>query len=246
MNMNRRNVLLGLGTAAAGSGAVFGSGAFTQVSATRDVAVSVAEDSGSVVELTLGASGSSGTDVGGADDLAQATTSNGVLQFNLNNEAINAGSTLQLGDPDNPDSDPAFSIGDGTTFTTNDNSAGSLAEALAVSVEITNTGGTPNASLEIEFSGSDGTLDETTDGGDVNELDSSFGSVNTTARLDNNSIIGSSDQDAKFLLNSPDDDGITAAEGALRLTVEETSSPSSASGFDVTIRAAKASNITST
>ena len=42
--MNRRNVLLGLGTAAAGSGIVFGSGAFTQVQADRQLAVEIAGD----------------------------------------------------------------------------------------------------------------------------------------------------------------------------------------------------------
>ncbi|WP_434522837.1 hypothetical protein [Halorubrum sp. AS12] len=43
--MNRRNVLIGLGTAAASSGAVFGSGAFTSVNADRDVAVEVVDAS---------------------------------------------------------------------------------------------------------------------------------------------------------------------------------------------------------
>ena len=41
MDANRRTVLLGLGTAAAGSGVVFGSGAFTQLEAERDVNIEV-------------------------------------------------------------------------------------------------------------------------------------------------------------------------------------------------------------
>lgn len=52
MDMNRRNVLIGLGTAAAGSSVVFGSGAFTSVTATRDVTVSLADDDTSAA-LTL-------------------------------------------------------------------------------------------------------------------------------------------------------------------------------------------------
>ena len=42
-DMNRRNVLVGLGTAAAGSGIVFGSGAFTQLNADRELTVAVAD-----------------------------------------------------------------------------------------------------------------------------------------------------------------------------------------------------------
>ena len=56
--MNRRNVLLGLGTAAAGSGIVFGSGAFTQVQADRDLAVTVSDDASAV--LGINADGSNG------------------------------------------------------------------------------------------------------------------------------------------------------------------------------------------
>ena len=50
-DMNRRNVLLGLGTAAAGSGIVFGSGAFTQVSADRDVNLEIVDDTDADVEI---------------------------------------------------------------------------------------------------------------------------------------------------------------------------------------------------
>jgi len=51
--MQRRNLLLGLGTAAGAAGAV-GSGAFTSVSAQRDVAVSVADDSDALLSLQPG------------------------------------------------------------------------------------------------------------------------------------------------------------------------------------------------
>jgi len=39
MDMNRRNVLIGMGGLAVGGGALLGSGAFTSVSAERDVEV---------------------------------------------------------------------------------------------------------------------------------------------------------------------------------------------------------------
>ena len=66
-DMNRRNVLVGLGTAAAGSGIVFGSGAFTQTQADRtanlefagdadaQLAIEPAEDPSEVVDDDAGA-----------------------------------------------------------------------------------------------------------------------------------------------------------------------------------------------
>lgn len=54
MDMNRRKVLLGLGTAAAGSGIVFGSSAFTQVSADRSINIAVDRDSEALLQLNAG------------------------------------------------------------------------------------------------------------------------------------------------------------------------------------------------
>ena len=51
-DMNRRNVLLGLGTAAAGSGIVFGSGAFNQIEADRSLDINVDNDTGGLVEIS--------------------------------------------------------------------------------------------------------------------------------------------------------------------------------------------------
>lgn len=50
--MNRRNVLLGLGTVVAGGGAALGTGAFSQIEADRTASISVASDSTAL--LTLG------------------------------------------------------------------------------------------------------------------------------------------------------------------------------------------------
>ena len=82
--MNRRNVLLGLGTAAAGSGIVFGSGAFTQVAAEREVSVSVdADDAGDAV-LTFDDERSGAVDV----DTGEASITVGdVVDINQNSVA---------------------------------------------------------------------------------------------------------------------------------------------------------------
>lgn len=49
--MNRRNALLGLGAVVTGGGALLGSGAFTSVTADREVSISVNDDASSYVEL---------------------------------------------------------------------------------------------------------------------------------------------------------------------------------------------------
>lgn len=68
--MKRRTLLLGLGTAIAGGGAVLGTGAFTTVQADRSVSVNVAQSSQALV----------GIDV---NDRYGSTTDNGVAQFDL-------------------------------------------------------------------------------------------------------------------------------------------------------------------
>lgn len=52
MKMNRRNALVGLGGLAIGGGALFGSGAFTQVEADRSVSVNTADDSDALIAFT--------------------------------------------------------------------------------------------------------------------------------------------------------------------------------------------------
>ncbi len=50
--MQRRNFILGLGTATAGGSALLGSGAFTSVSADRDISVNVAGDNSAFLRMT--------------------------------------------------------------------------------------------------------------------------------------------------------------------------------------------------
>ena len=64
MAMNRRNVLIGLGTVAAGGGAVLGTGAFSTVEAERTVDMQTSGDSDAQVQLSIsgGLAGSNGND----------------------------------------------------------------------------------------------------------------------------------------------------------------------------------------
>lgn len=54
--MNRRNVLAGIGALTAGGGAIFGSGAFSQVEATRTVSLDIAGDSEALMALNVDSS----------------------------------------------------------------------------------------------------------------------------------------------------------------------------------------------
>ncbi|WP_162991485.1 hypothetical protein [Halostella salina] len=60
--MNRRNVLIGLGTAVVGGGAAFGSGAFTNVEAERTVDLQTSGDGSAQVQLSVSDGLSSGGD----------------------------------------------------------------------------------------------------------------------------------------------------------------------------------------
>jgi hypothetical protein len=85
--MNRRNVLIGIGTAAAGSGVVFGSGAFTQLQADRSVSIGVTADDNGDTQVQLQAS-ADGIDTSGGD-------SSNELQISDTNANPNA--TVQFG-----------------------------------------------------------------------------------------------------------------------------------------------------
>ncbi|MCU4743882.1 hypothetical protein [Natronoglomus mannanivorans] len=94
MKMNRRNVLLGLGTVVAGGGAALGTGAFSSVEANRTVSIQVAEDDSAFLSLTPS-----------ADSDFVDTDGDGAIRFNLQqfDNGINVNSDLTIED--------AFSIG---------------------------------------------------------------------------------------------------------------------------------------
>ena len=93
--MNRRRLLLGMGTTAAGAGAVFGSGAFTQVQAERSVTIGIDEDSAALLQLTPG-SGVGSVDTDGSGQLVIDTEQ----LTNGGNQGFSVGSTVLLGETD--------------------------------------------------------------------------------------------------------------------------------------------------
>lgn len=68
MRMNRRNVLIGLGTIVAGGGAALGTGAFSSVEATRDVSIKTDGDGAAVVNLEIDTSSSAVADSSSAGE----------------------------------------------------------------------------------------------------------------------------------------------------------------------------------
>ncbi|CCQ37539.1 uncharacterized protein Nmlp_3411 [Natronomonas moolapensis 8.8.11] len=98
--MNRRNVLVGLGAAATGSSVVLGSGAFAQVSTARSVTIAVDKDSEALVQLEAG------------DPTPVQENGSGELEISTENfgGAFNENATVEIGDPDNPGTTPAFSV----------------------------------------------------------------------------------------------------------------------------------------
>lgn len=87
--MKRRTVLLGIGAATAGSATLFGTGAFTSVSANRDVAVDVADDSDAFLQIQPATDGS-GNELPNAQ-YAQETNGTVELNFTDGNNSISGG-----------------------------------------------------------------------------------------------------------------------------------------------------------
>lgn len=81
MKMNRRNVLVGLGTIVAGGGAALGTGAFSSVEANRSVEVTTAGDANALVGFNITSSLLEGSD-------------GDMIQFNL--EDLNIGATTRF------------------------------------------------------------------------------------------------------------------------------------------------------
>ena len=104
--MKRRTVLIGLGSAAAGSAVVFGSGAFTQVSADRGVTIGIDRDSEALLALIAN------------DDFDSIEEVDGELTIDsekLSEEAkgFNVGATIEIGETDDDevvDGEEAFKI----------------------------------------------------------------------------------------------------------------------------------------
>ena len=193
--MNRRNVLLGLGTAAAGSGIVFGSGAFTQVEADRDITIDVANDSDSQAIVQLEPNG---------DIDSVFENDDGALEIDLNaatdSDAVNIDSTVTIG------TDFDDLPGDGTgdeAFVLTDNSGDSDEfDDVELIAELSVTAGEDDAEVDVKFeddAGNDVTLtaspdDNTEDSEDL--LDSALTDVDTGVDVALRIETGTSDSSA--------------------------------------------------
>ncbi len=140
MRMNRRNVLVGLGTIVAGGGAALGTGAFSSVEADRTVNVSVEGDSSAFLQLDPSPSG-------------YANNTDGTLQIDLDangpssGNGLNANATTTIG--------PLFTAGNESDggidlHITADGSASNITVNEGTAIENTVTDGTNDLGT-IEF-----------------------------------------------------------------------------------------------
>jgi len=107
VKLNRRNVLAGLGTAAAGTAAIFGTGAFVQETVQRDITVDVVDDDGDDVQLPI---------TPNDETNGRVSTDNGVLQIDA--EGLPEDATVTIGDFDIGTSmeDGAFTVENQNAF----------------------------------------------------------------------------------------------------------------------------------
>ena len=170
MAMNRRNVLIGLGTVAAGGGAALGTGAFSQVEADRTVSVATSGDSSAFLGIEV--NGDYATDDSGNSDDAvlinlgqkfndDATTKlNEVLKLSDNTKDS---SSIEVGFDDGNGS---FTSGGTTTVVIDDDGTSSTLEAEfnIGSDSVTLGDGTSSTTIDVTVrAGSRATLSETAD-----------------------------------------------------------------------------------
>jgi len=146
--MNRRSILLGFGTAAAGAGAVFGSGAFTQVQADRDLTIRVDEDSNALLGITAGS------------NVASVYKDSGELAINTDElsaegeqQGFAVGSTVSIGGT-NESGDvttPAFTITN--NFDELDANTEGVSSGLNIAIDLTNIDLDNSALTQLTFVG---------------------------------------------------------------------------------------------
>jgi len=136
MKMNRRQALIGIGSLAVGSGAALGSGAFTSVTAERDVNVNISGDSSALLGVSV---------VG--DEVTNSTSGENTVTISFgsttgfnDNAVTELGNVLDL--DNNGSSQIVASLGTGGNAEVGDangasNAAGS--DSVCVSVEESNT-----------------------------------------------------------------------------------------------------------
>ncbi len=148
--MNRRNVLIGLGTAAAGAGIVFGSGAFTQASAQRDVTIRVDEDSEALLGLVPG-------------DLESVRQEDGELEIDSDllggGDGFNNDAEVEIGSTD----DDEFGVGDvedgGEAFKVGNN----FDQEIEVTVDVEDVQPDDDGELTLVLTGPEDDTDRSTE-----------------------------------------------------------------------------------
>lgn len=204
--VNRRGVLLGLGTAAAGSGAIFGSGAFTTLQADRNITIRLAEDENADIALK---------DTAITSDLVTNSTSanDNQIEFDFDSDGsggINSNATARFGNSSNTTDVPGADLD-------------SSVDVGAFKI-VNNTDGTYDISVEIQFTGS----------GDVNSfsvfLAKTSGGNTTTAEAEPTN--GNSDtatildvaegEEVQAALEIDTNDSIDQFDGTITITAERT------------------------
>lgn len=116
MKLNRRTVLTGVGTAAAGIAAVFSTGAFVQQQVSREFIVSITNDEDEAVQLPISAN--SNLDLNSRVQLQPNADGVDVLTVDATNLPTN--STVTIGDFSNVDDSSSLNAG---AFTVTNNNA---------------------------------------------------------------------------------------------------------------------------
>ncbi|QWC18721.1 hypothetical protein [Halorubrum sp. 2020YC2] len=139
--MNRRQLLAGLGAAAAGGGAALGTGAFTSVEADRSVNVSVADEDQAYLAISPASSANS-------NFAFQDTSSGGKNQLSLDFNAVNGVTGQGVGNSSDYSFDGVFVVENQGTqdldIYIEQLSAGDFEDGPG-------TGNSPNGTLDVEF-----------------------------------------------------------------------------------------------
>lgn len=144
MQINRRNLFAALGTAAAGTAAVFGTGAFVQQQESREFIVSITNDEDEAVQLPISANNN--LDTNNRVGLEQNANGVDVLTVDATNIPTNSNVTIgDFSDTDNTDSlnAGAFTIKNNNSLDKEIDLKISLASDINSTVELaaTNDGG---------------------------------------------------------------------------------------------------------
>ena len=181
-DMNRRNVLVGLGTAAAGSGIVFGSGAFTQVQADRELVVTVSGDDAAVL----------GIDVESPDDLVNDDPGGTDVAFEIDLD----------GDFGNVGVDSFLELDGDFTFS---NNAANENDEIEIELDELGADGSP-IDHQPTVSGSEGILKFVDVGADLSDGELAAGDIKLDAGT-NLTLNEGEDETTNLIIATPEEEG---------------------------------------